>query len=94
MSEILYNFGANHASIGDVQGALNGIQEARADIDNVFKALMTVYEGQGAQALDAAHAKLSAMLDDAVNNAANTQRSAADQQEAMQAMDRANASAF
>jgi len=94
MSEILYNFAANNSSLHDVNSNLQAIQEARSDIDNVFSILATVYEGDGATAMNQAHQKVSAMLDDAVNDAANTQKFASDQQDAMQALDRANAAQF
>lgn len=94
MSDILYNFAANNSSLDDVNSNLSAIQEARSDIDNVFNVLATVYEGDGANAMNQAHQKVSAMLDDALNDAANTQKFAQDQQDAMQALDRANAAQF
>ncbi len=94
MSDILYNFAANNSSLDDVHSNLAAIQEVRADIDNVFRILATVYEGDGATALGQAHQKFSAMLDDALNDATNTQKFAQDQQDAMQALDRANAAQF
>lgn len=94
MSEILYNFGQNNASLEDINGQIQAIQEVRADIEGIFQVLATVYEGEGSMALNAAHQKLNGMLDEALNNTANTQQQALDQQAAMQAMDRANAAAF
>jgi hypothetical protein len=94
MSEILYNFAQNNASLEDVSGNIQAIQEVRGDIDSIFNTLATVYEGEGALALNQAHIKVSGMMDEALNNVANTQQQAMDQQSAMQAMDRANASAF
>jgi len=94
MSEIQYNFALNHQSLTDVTHNINAIQEVRTDIDNVFTTLLSVYEGDGATALNQAHQKVSAMLDDALNDASNTQKFAQDQQDAMQSLDRANAAAF
>jgi uncharacterized protein YukE len=94
MSEILYNFAQNNASLEDVSGNIRAIQDVRADIDSIFNTLASVYEGEGAVALNQAHIKVSGMMDEALNNVANTQQQAMDQQSAMQAMDRANASAF
>jgi ElaB/YqjD/DUF883 family membrane-anchored ribosome-binding protein len=94
MSEILYNFGQNFTSLEDVNGAVQAIQEVRADIATIFTTLATVYEGEGSVALNQAHVKVSEMMDEALNNVANTQAQAMDQQAAMQAMDRANAAAF
>ena len=94
MSEILYNFAANNSSLGDINSSISAIQEVRSDIDSIFQTLMSVYEGQGAEALNQAHVKVSGMLDEALNNTANTQKQAQDQQDAMQALDRANAASF
>jgi uncharacterized protein YukE len=94
MNEILYNFGQNFASLEDVSGSVQAIQSVRADIATIFNTLATVYEGEGSVALNQAQIKVSEMMDEALNNVANTQAQAMDQQSAMQAMDRANASAF
>jgi uncharacterized protein YukE len=94
MSEILYNFAQNNASLEDVSGAVQAIQDVRADIASIFNTLATVYEGAGSVALNQAHVKVSEMMDEALNNVARTQQQAMDQQAAMQAMDRANASSF
>jgi hypothetical protein len=94
MSEILYNFGQNFTSLEDVGGNVQAIQSVRADIATIFNTLATVYEGEGSAALNQAHIKVSTMMDEALNNVANTQKQAMDQQAAMQAMDRANAAAF
>ena len=94
MNEILYNFGQNFTSLEDVGGNVQAIQSVRADIATIFNTLATVYEGEGSTALNQAHIKVSGMMDEALNNVANTQQQAMDQQSAMQAMDRANAAAF
>jgi hypothetical protein len=94
MSEILYNFGQNFTSLEDVSGSVQAIQSVRGDIATIFNTLATVYEGEGSAALNQAHIKVSTMMDEALNNVANTQQQAMDQQAAMQAMDRANAAAF
>jgi hypothetical protein len=94
MSEILYNFGANNASLDDVNSNINSVQEVRSDINNLFSVLATVYEGAGATALNQAHQNIDSMLDDMLNNMAITQQQAQDQQAAMQALDNQNAAAF
>jgi ElaB/YqjD/DUF883 family membrane-anchored ribosome-binding protein len=94
MTEIHYNFGQNFASLEDVSGGVQAIQEVRADIATIFNTLATVYEGEGSLALNQAQIKVSEMMDEALNNVANTQGQAMDQQAAMQAMDRANAAQF
>jgi hypothetical protein len=94
MSEMLYNFAAKNSSLDDINGHLSATKVVRSDIDNVFNIVGTVYEGEGATALGQAHQKFSAMLDDSLNNASNTQKFAQDQQAAMQALDRATTAAF
>ena len=94
MSEILYNFAHNNSSLEDVSGHLQGIEQVREDIDRIFNVLGTVYDGQGAQAMNAAHVHVSSLLDDAVNHTLSTQKRAMEQQQAMQALDNANAQAF
>ncbi|BBX33103.1 hypothetical protein MMAG44476_07206 [Mycolicibacterium mageritense DSM 44476 = CIP 104973] len=91
---ILYNFGANAGHLEDITGMANAIQEVRGDIQSIFQALSTVYEGDGATALNQAHQEVNNMLDEALNTVVNTQKQAQDQQDAMQAMDKANAAAF
>jgi uncharacterized protein YukE len=91
---ILYNFGANAGSLDDITGITNAIQEVRGDIQTIFTTLAEVYEGEGAVALNQAHLEVNNMLEEALNTTVNTQKQAQDQQDAMQAMDRANAAAF
>ena len=94
MSEILYNFGANNASLSDISSLVNGIQGIRSDINNLFSVLGTVYEGAGATALQQAHTNIDTMLDEMLQNMTITQQQAQDQQAAMQALDQHNAAAF
>lgn len=53
-----------------------------------------MYTGDGAAALDQARIEVNNMMEEALNNVANTQKQAIDQQDAMHAMDRANSLAF
>ena len=80
MSEILYNFGQNFTSLEDVSGHVQTIQGIRGDIATIFNTLATVYEGEGSIALNQAQVKVSEMMDEALNNVANTQEQAMDQQ--------------
>ncbi|SUA31514.1 Uncharacterised protein [Mycolicibacterium fortuitum] len=91
---ILYDFGANAGHLEDITGMANAIQEVRQDIQQIFQALGEVYTGEGATALNTAHHEVDNMLDEALNTVVVTQKQAQDQQDAMQAMDRANAAAF
>ena len=93
-NDITYNFGQNANSLDDVNQRLNDITEVKQDIASIFQALGSVYEGDGAAALQQAHQKIDSMLEEALNTTANTQKQAQDQQDAMQALDRANSAAF
>ena len=92
--QILYNFGANAGHLEDITGMAQAIQEVRGDIQTIFQTLAQVYEGEGAIALNQAHQEVNTMLDETLNTSVNTQKQAQDQQDAMQAMDRANAGSF
>jgi ElaB/YqjD/DUF883 family membrane-anchored ribosome-binding protein len=94
MSDIHYDFHPNGEALRGVTKNLDDIEEVRGDIKRLFDTLDTVYAGQGADALRAAHVKVDGMLDEAVNNTLNTQRQAQDQQDVMQALDRANSFSF
>ncbi|OBJ12694.1 hypothetical protein A5624_10630 [Mycobacterium sp. 1482292.6] len=94
MSDILYNFQQNDASLTDVRGGLSGIHDAREEIGNLFAVLLTVYEGQGADALDQAQRNINSMLDDVLQDMTVTQQQAQDQQQLMQALDAQHAAQF
>jgi uncharacterized protein YukE len=52
MSGIInYQYGSNYASLDDIQGATNDAQAMREEVNQVFAALMTVYEGDAAAKL-------------------------------------------
>lgn len=94
MSDILYNFGQNNSSLEDITSGISGIQDARTEIATLFGVLLTVYEGQGADALNQAHQNIDSMLDDVLNNMSVTQQQAQEQQELMHALDAQNAAQF
>jgi hypothetical protein len=94
MSEILYNFASNNSSLDDITSLANGIEEVRQDINRAFNVMGTVYEGQGATALQQSHQSIDGMLGDVLQNVAVTQQQAQEQQQAMQALDAQNAAQF
>lgn len=94
MTEINYDFGANASSLDDVNARIQDIHDVRSDIASLFQTLASVYEGDGAQALQAAHQRIDSMLEESLNNTTNTQHQAQLQQDAIQALDRANAGGF
>jgi uncharacterized protein YukE len=94
MSDILYNFGSNLASLDDINGHIGGVNQVAEDIDSVFKVLGTVYEGQAASALMDAHNNMTTMLQELLQNMAITQQQAQQQQADMQQLDAKNAAQF
>lgn len=91
---IVYDFTSNAQSLDDITGMAQQIEGVRQDIETIFKALGEVYLGDGATALGQAHIEINTMLDEALNSLVTTQKQAQDQQDVMQAMDKANAAAF
>lgn len=63
MSEILYQYGSNYQALDDIGHALNNVEHLRGDVAQVFGALNDVYTGEAANALQAAHQRLSQQLD-------------------------------
>ena len=94
MSEILYNFAANNSSLEDINSNYRDVQEVKDDIASIFATLMHYYQGEGAASLHQAQMHLNGMLEEALDTTAHTQRQAQEQQEVMQALDRANAASF
>lgn len=94
MSEIVYHFEANHSAIDGIQGGIQKAEEAKSEIENLFRMLGEVYTGQGQTALQQAHVKVADMMDNCIMDLHNTNRQASDKQDVMQAMDAANAAQF
>ncbi|MBA0047859.1 hypothetical protein [Mycobacteroides sp. LB1] len=94
MSEIVYQFEANHSAIDGITGGLQKAEEAKQEIETLFRQLGEVYTGQGQQALHQAHINVAQMMDNCITDLHNTQQQAREKQETMQAMDAANAAQF
>jgi hypothetical protein len=93
-STIKYDFNQNHQFLDTLNNGLNDAMALQAEVNNVFKILYSVYEGDGALALQAAHQNIADLMDMAVSDMADVNRRAREQQETMAAMDRANAAEF
>jgi uncharacterized protein YukE len=94
MNDIFYNFGENHGYLTDIHSSLQAVDEVRNDINSVFETLRTVYEGEGADQLQLARQKFSQAFEECITNSVSLQKFAQDQQDAMQALDKANAAAL
>jgi len=60
---IRYQYGANYASLDDIQSATNEAQALRDEVNKVFSALQGVYDGQAATALQQAQIQISQAMD-------------------------------
>ena len=93
-STIKYDFASNHQFLDTLDAGHNDALALQAEVDNVFKILLSVYEGDGAIALQAAHQDLRGLMETAVQDMSDVNRRGRDQQEMMHAMDRSNAAQF
>jgi uncharacterized protein YukE len=84
---IRYDFGANAASLDDIQGATNDAQALREEIGKVFMALQGVYEGQAATALHEKQIQISGMLDNVLNEITQTRTGGNQSQDDAAALD-------
>jgi|SoiMethySBSTD1v2_1073268.scaffolds.fasta_scaffold551337_2 uncharacterized protein YukE len=91
---ILYNFEANNSHLDDIHGHMQDIDSIKEDISHIFTTLGQHYEGQGSESLLAAHGQIHSALDEHLNTMMTTHRQAGEQQETMQALDRAHAADF
>ena len=93
-SNIRYDFGQNHMHLDGLDSGLADAQALRGEVDTVFKVLYSVYEGQGAQALQNAHQQITNLMDSHEQDMGAGNRRGRDQQDLMAALDRSNAADF
>lgn len=93
-STIKYDFGQNHMHLDSLDSSLSDARALQQEVDTVFKVLYSVYEGQGAQALQTAHQQLAGVMESAVQEMTAGNHRGRDQQDLMAALDRANAADF
>ncbi|MDF2583271.1 MAG: hypothetical protein K0R33_1914 [Mycobacterium sp.] len=90
-SVLKYNFGQNHTHLDGLESGLADARALQTEVDTVFRVLAGVYTGQGAVALQGAHQQIYALMDAAANDMGVGNRHGREQQDLMQALDRANA---
>jgi uncharacterized protein YukE len=78
---IRYDYGANNASLEDIQGGVNEAQQMREEVSQVFAALQPVYEGQAAAALHEKQIQISNAMDAIIEEIGQTRRGGNQSQE-------------
>lgn len=81
MSTIRYDYGANYAGLDDIQGATNDAQAMREEVNQVFAALMTVYEGDAATTLQEKQIQILQQMDAVLTEITQTRQGGNQSQE-------------
>jgi uncharacterized protein YukE len=77
---IYYNYGANYDQLDGIKANLNDAISLREEVHKVFNALADVYQGEAANALQAAHVQVSQQMDQHINDIQGTHAQAVDRQ--------------
>jgi uncharacterized protein YukE len=77
---IYYNYGANYDALDGIRANINDAVAFREDVHKVFNTLADVYQGQAADALQAAHLQCSQRMDGAIGDLQATQGQAVERQ--------------
>lgn len=91
---IRYQYGANNASLEDIQGATNNAQAMREEVSQVFTALQGVYEGEAAATLHTQQTQILQQMDAILNEITQTRSGGNQSQEDAAALDRHLAGGF
>jgi uncharacterized protein YukE len=78
---IRYDYGANYAGLDDIQGATNDAQAMREEVNQVFSALMTVYEGDAATTLQEKQIQILQQMDAVLTEITQTRQGGNQSQE-------------
>ena len=78
---IRYEYGANYAGLDDIQGATNYAQAMREEVNQVFSALMTVYEGDAATTLQEKQIQILQQMDAVLTEITQTRQGGNQSQE-------------
>ncbi|AKS31641.1 hypothetical protein [Mycolicibacterium goodii] len=90
-STIKYDFAQNHGFLDALDSGLGDARALQDEVNTVFNVLYSVYEGEGAQALQLTHKQLAGLMEQAVQDMVVGNTRGRDQQDLMAALDRANA---
>lgn len=87
MDKITYQYGANNASLDDIQGMTNNAQAMRDEVNQVFTALQGVYEGEAAATLFQKQTQILEQMDAILNEITQTRSGGNQSQEDAAALD-------
>jgi uncharacterized protein YukE len=91
---IFYNYGANYDALDGIKANINDAIAFREDVHKVFNTLTDVYQGQAADALQAAHLQCSQQMDGAISDLQATQAQGVDRQALTASQDQQLAGGF
>lgn len=94
MDTIRYEYGSNYAGLDDIQGATNDAQAMREEVNQVFAALMTVYEGDAATMLQEKQIQILQQMDAVLTEITQTRQGGNQSQEDAAALDKHLAGGF
>lgn len=78
--QIYYNYGANYDQLDGINQNINDAIAFREDVHKVFNALTPLYEGEAANALQAAHQQCSQRMDAQISDLQAVHSQAVDRQ--------------
>ena len=87
MDTIRYDYAANFDGLDAIQSTLNDAHAMREEVHKVFEVLLTVYEGQAADALQQRHIEVSGMMDSIIQDIEATRAGGSQQQDDIRALD-------
>lgn len=91
---INYQYGANYASLDDIQGSTNEAHAMREEVSQVFAALQGVYEGEAASTLHQKQVQIMQQMDSILNEISQTRHGGNQSQEDAAALDSRLAGGF
>jgi uncharacterized protein YukE len=95
MSDMIhYNYQANYAGLDDIQGATNDAEAMRTEIDGVFAALQSVYDGQTAAQLQVEKSRILQQMEAVLAEIGQTRQGGNQSQEDAAALDARLAGGF
>jgi uncharacterized protein YukE len=92
--QIYYNYGANYDQLDGINANINDAIALREDVHKVFSALAPLYEGEAANALQAAHQQCSQQMDGVIGDLQATHQQGVERQGLTAAQDHQLAGGF
>jgi uncharacterized protein YukE len=91
---IYYDYGANLGTLDTLKAAINDAEHLRQDVHQVFNALVDVYHGQAADALQQTQTSVSQQMDQVIMDIRGLLQQAVERQYITQAQDQQLAGGF